>query len=46
MEKSTREGPSVNGFCSQSSQVSKLENEVCVLIGLKILPSVLNGFYL
>ncbi|XP_042869347.1 early endosome antigen 1-like isoform X7 [Penaeus japonicus] len=28
MEKSTREGPSVNGFCSQSSQVSKLENEL------------------
>ncbi|XP_047497478.1 adventurous-gliding motility protein Z-like isoform X3 [Penaeus chinensis] len=28
MEKGTREGPSVNGFCSQSSQVSKLENEL------------------
>ncbi|XP_063584868.1 adventurous-gliding motility protein Z-like isoform X6 [Penaeus indicus] len=28
MDKGTREGPSVNGFCSQSSQVSKLENEL------------------
>ncbi|XP_037778340.1 adventurous-gliding motility protein Z-like isoform X3 [Penaeus monodon] len=28
MDKGTREGPAVNGFCSQSSQVSKLENEL------------------
>lgn len=45
MDKGTREGPAVNGFCSQSSQVSKLENEVCCS-QVKDSPSVVDGFCL